>query len=203
MTGSTAFEEFVIRLDAAAASPENVGHTLPLAKLLQAIGGRLKPWHAVTELLLSGALIFTIRSGNQRLFSRINIEASGPMQLADLTASVVAGSTPAHISARDLGEILNLSPSASTKVARLIAIDRSSKKNVIRLEDAIGLANRFISLVEVSARLGCSPRAARLLLDRAGIRREHAAGYSRAEAESLIRVQSHRPSMISRNALPA
>lgn len=65
VTSSAALEKFVTRLHAAAKAPapDGVARTLPLSKLVQAIGARQKLWRAIAELLLSGELNFKIQPG--------------------------------------------------------------------------------------------------------------------------------------------
>ena len=187
LTGCQALLDFTDRLHKAATDPDRLGRTIPLSKLTQAIGGRQKPWRAITQLLLDRAVTFAIKAGSQRLFARIQVETSDPTLVARLVREEFADASPPTISARDLGEILNLPSVAYTAVARLAAIGRSNNKKEIALETALGLASRYVSVLEVAARLGHhSPRTARSILENAGLRSDHPAGYDRGDVEALI-----------------
>ncbi len=165
---------------ASAKSRESVA-TFPLRSAMKAVGGRVKPWGPVLQMLLLGELPFTMADNDRPLSERVLIDGSAATLLSRvrLPGTVEAILSPS-MSKEDAGELLNLNP------AKITALLAGSKNKAVPLEAVLRLARRHISTAEMAMRRGLSPAEARSDACAARVPDLGPAGFDRARAELVF-----------------
>lgn len=165
--------------------------TLRLPIAMKVIGGRMKPWGPLVELLLSGALPILIEQGNSPLIRRISIPTTYLPEIEKLTFSSLRPENPFHIwsmSKKDACEILNISSKKQTEVFGTTSNWAREEGSQIKLNHALGLAQRHITTVELGLRRGVSHRKARLDALKMAVPLLGPAGFCRRAAEEAFRL---------------
>ena len=164
--------------------------------LMHMVGGRLKPWDAVIEAMLTGNLLYDVAQGRKPLFQRVRVRRVdlAPLLAMPLTrngARTALSPRTANfefstfMTKRDAAEVLNLSVRQGTEVLRGYS---TGNLPLVPIADVEALARRFVTNIELAVRIGVPHqrvrRAARIL----GAERTSEAGYERSLEAALIDV---------------
>ncbi|MEJ7777024.1 MAG: hypothetical protein WKF52_06545 [Sphingomicrobium sp.] len=160
-----------------------------LLEASKAIGGRQKPWGPIFLLLLEGAIPFAIRACKGPMTSRIVVNLGALKVFAGLSfdrneAKYSDFPFDDHMTKRDAGDALNLSPKAYTPLLSEIArIDRPQGRSVpvVAVEE---LAAAYVSFTELAARWRVNPQTIYRYAWREGLSIS-SAGLERSKAESI------------------
>ncbi len=173
----------------------DLGDTVPILSAVRMIGGRLKPWDAIIEAMLSGALPFEVRDMKGSLFERIRVrrdDLRGPAALpitrpgtnTALTIMMQPGfAFSRHMTKRDAGEVLNLGVKQYTRHLRRY---RTTSDRIVPIDDVVAMGAAHVTNTEIAERLGIAPQTVRHRADGLGVTRRSEAGYGRALAERIV-----------------
>lgn len=165
-----------------------------LTDLMHMVGGRLKPWDAVIEAMLTGILPYDVAEGSQPLFQRVRVRRADllPFVVTPITRSgartalsprTANFSFSTSMTKRDAAEVLNLSARQGTEVLRGYS---TGNLPMVPIAEVEALARRFVTSIELAVRMGVPHqrvrRAARIL----GAERTSEAGYERSLEAALM-----------------
>jgi hypothetical protein len=134
------------------AQPADHAFVLPLGRAMAAIGGRLKPWSTVVDLLRQGGIEFALRSGcNGTIRDRLLVRrALLPMllELPDAYASADSRFSPL-MSKRDAAETLNQD---NDRAGRLLSCypSRFGKIRTVPIPELLRMATERVHLREIA-----------------------------------------------------
>lgn len=187
--------DFAAMIVAASSSIGSLGHTVPILSIVRMVGGRLKPWDAIIEAMLSGALPFEVRGSKGALFERIRVRRDDIRGLAALPITRPGTATALtiqmqpdfpfadHLTKRDAGEVLNLSVKQYTRHLRGY---RTSSERVVPVEDVLRMAKDHVTNTEIAEQLAIAHQKVRFKAAELGVTRLSEAGYRRTLAERLL-----------------
>lgn len=180
---------------ASQASPD-VTSGVPLIEAMKMVGGRLKPWGAIIEAMLSGSLRFLLDHRDGSVFPRVRVvrEELAMHVAATIVPGDVGTNTPGHIertqlirtmlSKTDAAEVLNLSiPQSSTLLARF----PTSSMPSVPVVEVVALARTFVTNAEIAARLGCTTQTVVKVARNLDVQHHHHAGYDRKHEAEIVR----------------
>lgn len=173
------------------ALPNLRSDTMPLPIAMKVIGGRMKPWGPLVELILSGALPVFIEQGNLPVIRRISIRTECVHELGKLKYSSLKPANLLHIrsmSKKDACEILNLTPKRQTELFEPNSNPAIGNGSQINLDFVLDLAKRHITTVELGLRRGVSHRQARLDAVEMSVPLLGPAGFCRKAAEEAFQL---------------
>lgn len=176
----------------AAAASTCLGDTVPILEAIRMIGGRLKPWDAVIEAMLSRTLPFEFREGDDALFARIRVRrddlrgpASLPITRPGTNTALTIIMQPGfpfvpNLTKRDAGEILNL---RTVQYTRHLKSYRTTSERIVPIDEILDMSAAHMTNSEIAEHLGIAPQTVRWMAQRMGIPRISETGYDRALAE--------------------
>jgi hypothetical protein len=161
---------------------------LPLRRALSSIGGRLKPWSAVFNELLSGALPFALATGDRPLVDRVLIgrEDVDAVRLLPSRFDDLDSRFDRHMTKKDAHSVLNVE---GRYAGGLLDdwVTSTGPDRTVPVKEVLQLAGRLVSSREIAARTGRSAHGMRRIIDRPAERRrpggllDRAATLERAE----------------------
>lgn len=166
------------------------GVKAPLNIAMKIIGGRLKPWGAVFELLLRGDLPFELSHGRKGLVERIHIRRCDAGLLRSLGISAPASlAAPEFLSKQDVAETLNLGPVQATELLSEYVTLRGTRTVIVPTAVVKEYAQTYISAAELSWVLSVAQQTARSMARCAMVTHVRPAGYLRAEAVERLHLK--------------
>ena len=175
-------------LAAAAIDLDDIDTPLPLKKVMQGIGGRLKPWGFVLKDILTGGRRCALGPG-ATLADRLSISAADASTLRATGTDTVTKLRPEFCSQRDALEILNL----HNRDGRLLqSVGRRQPPAAWQIEwGAIHkIATQRISFMELGARTGMHWKQLQRLLEDQGLERIDGFGWDRAQTLAFLEIHN-------------
>jgi hypothetical protein len=185
-TTETAVRDFEDRLQSVSVAKQ-LASPISLRNAAMGIGGRLKPWGPMFDMLVGGAVPFTLEQRAAPLTERLFVDRSSVIQFLPLQfdpadyAEIFSEDSMSRI---DAGEVLNLHPRAYTDAIRELTSSKDAK--LVRVSEILAIAETHISAAEIGVRLGTNARSAYFLAGRSGVPLLGPAGWCRKEVERLI-----------------
>ena len=162
-------EEMISRVQWGAVQPGT--NWVPLLRLADRIGGRLKPWAPILSDLLDGKVRFALLDGEDAIAHRIIVDpASSPRITEAVFVSPDGFRNLDRLSKQDALEVLNLHHKYGRAELGRWPSGRSKAPSV-PLGELLEVAKSSISLGEIAARIGGCGVDAVALLKRAGVER--------------------------------
>jgi len=167
---------------------------------MRIVGGRLKPWDAVIEAMLSGDLAYAMEDGDTPIFQRVYVRRENLLPYVEVPISRGDAATPLQrridpnfpfiptMTKRDAGEVLNLAVKQATA---LLSNYPTTSEPVVPIVEVEAMAKTYITNTEIAARLRIPRQTVRGVARRLGIKRSCEGGYERVhEAELIEALQS-------------
>lgn len=156
-----------------------------LATLMLRIGGRPKPWAGVLAAIHAGHLHASVRPGKAPLAKRIAFKDEAVLALQAFAHNDDMDWRNVRITKGDVADIVNLGITKFSGKSDFL-LGEGGQFREIYMEDAIRLAERFISTREIAKRLQVHHTAAyKLALDR-GAKEETTGLFDRASIATVI-----------------
>jgi hypothetical protein len=161
------------------------GCGIPLGDAVKAVGARIKPWGALFEAMLDGAIDYLVDPSPGPLTRRIRVNRRG---VAIIQSLAPPSSTPSFMTKIDAEEMLNLGPKQT--IAALINVPAvPGRDTMVPFHIVEEMTRRHITCSEIAMRLGISTMAARGMAARKGLSHSASLGFFREEAERLLFVE--------------
>lgn len=167
----------------------------PILEEMRSVGGRLKPWDAVIEAMLSGALRYSLDDGADPVFDRVRVRRADltphiatpitrPPEVTPLTARIdTAYPVLTHMTKCDAAEVLNLAVNQATK---LLSAFPTTPKPIVPISEVQRLARTYVTNTEIGARLEIPTQTVRKAARDLSIAQASDAGYERIHEPALI-----------------
>jgi hypothetical protein len=167
----------------------------PIVEEMKVIGGRLKPWDAVIEAMLSGGLDYSLDDGAGAVFDRIRVRRidlaphiAMPITRAPATTPLTHRIDPTFtilttMTKGDAAEVLNLAVRQATS---LLKVYPTTPEPIVPIVDVEWLAQTYVTNTEIGARLEIPTQTVRKAARDLGIAQGSEAGYERVHEPALI-----------------
>jgi hypothetical protein len=166
---TASFDELVETLAGRSATPGGEPFDVPLIRATWTIGGRLKPWSAIFDRLMTGILPSVLLPGSRSLSERIMLRSDDAYMLNVLPADFDDADPrfDGFMSKTDAFSVLNTEARFAKALSARWRRSRGVERAVPVLE-VLDFAGRFISLREIAALTGVTASASAKNLARHG-----------------------------------
>jgi hypothetical protein len=167
----------------------------PILTEMRMVGGRLKPWDAVIEAMLSGDLPYSLVDGTSPIFQRVHVRREN--LLPYLQAQITRGEAITQLKTRidtefpfidtmtkcDAAEVLNLAVKQATM---LLSEYGTTPEPIVPIAEIEKMAKTYVTNTEIAVRLDMASQTVRGVARRLGIKRACEAGYERVHEAELV-----------------
>lgn len=165
-----------------------IENPLPLKKVMQSIGGGLKPWGTVLKELLTGVRSCALGPG-RTLVDQLYISTADASSIRSLGTNSLPSLRSEFCSQRDALEILNLH-NRDGRLLQLVAQKRPPAAWQIEWDAIQKIAAEQVSLMELVARTGMHWKQLQRLLDDQGLERIDGFGWDRAQTLAFLEIHN-------------